>query len=66
MKLDAGQSIAPVPWPIQSSPTASARKPTIKSNLRISLSSRALAAAVVQARGRVTLSLTHGKKQNSV
>ena len=32
MKLDFGQAIAPVPWPIQSSPTASARKPTINSN----------------------------------
>jgi hypothetical protein len=35
MKLDDGQSITPVPWPIQSSPTTSARKPTIKSNMRM-------------------------------
>jgi hypothetical protein len=38
MKLDDDQSIAPVPWPIQSSPRASARKPTIKSNLRMGIS----------------------------
>src|SRR5436190_9555097 len=35
MKLDAGQAIAPVPWPIQSNPMASARKPRIKSSLRM-------------------------------
>jgi hypothetical protein len=28
MKLDAGQAITPVPWPIQSSPMARASKPT--------------------------------------
>jgi hypothetical protein len=33
MKLDFGQAIAPVPWPIQSKPMASARKPTIKNAL---------------------------------
>src|SRR5712664_4226241 len=43
MKLDAGQAIAPVPCPIQSRPKASARKPTVKSNLRMGLFSRTLA-----------------------
>src|SRR5258705_13987968 len=33
MKLDCGQRIAPVPWPIQNSPMASARKPIIESDL---------------------------------
>src|SRR5882757_1455896 len=35
MKLDAGQATAPVPWPIQSIPTASASNPVISSNLRM-------------------------------
>jgi hypothetical protein len=33
MKLDLGHVIAPVPWPIQSNPMASARKPTMESDL---------------------------------
>ena len=33
MKLDLGHMIAPVPWPIQSNPMASARKPTMESDL---------------------------------
>jgi hypothetical protein len=35
MKLVRGQAIMPVPWPIQSRPTASASKPTIRSDLRM-------------------------------
>src|SRR6201981_16639 len=35
MKLDAGQAIMPVPWPIQSRPIASAIKPRIRSNVRM-------------------------------
>src|SRR5262249_37696689 len=35
MKLDAGQATAPVPWPIQSSPIASARKPSVTSSFRM-------------------------------
>src|SRR6516165_2131532 len=35
MKLVFGQAMVPVPWPIQSRPIASASRPTIKSNLRI-------------------------------
>src|ERR1700731_732147 len=33
MKLDCGQSIAPVPWPIHNSPMTSATRPTIRSSL---------------------------------
>src|ERR1700686_3452931 len=43
MKLDCGHLTAPVPWPIQSSPMASARKPTIRSNLRMGFASMRLA-----------------------
>src|SRR5438874_13572512 len=39
MKLDAGQATAPVPWPIQSIPTASARNPVVSSNLRMDIHS---------------------------
>src|SRR5579871_682265 len=34
MKLVLGQATTPVPWPIQSRPTTSRSRPTIKSNLR--------------------------------
>jgi hypothetical protein len=36
MKLYFGQATTPVPWPIQSSPIASAISPTVRSSLRIS------------------------------
>src|SRR5262245_49758351 len=39
MKLEAGQAIAPVPWPIHNSPIASARKPSVTSSLRMSFHS---------------------------
>ena len=38
MKLDAGHWITPVPWPIQSSPIASARMPVAKSRFRMGCS----------------------------
>jgi hypothetical protein len=39
IKLAFGQAMAPVPWPIQSRSIAIASRPTIKSNLRINVSS---------------------------
>src|SRR3954465_7468082 len=38
MKLDRGHATVPVPWPIQSSPTARANRPAISRNLRMSSS----------------------------
>src|ERR1700689_5381925 len=43
MKLDGGHLTAPVPWPIQSSPMAGARKPTTRNSLRIGFPSMRLA-----------------------
>src|SRR5215475_1839664 len=37
IKLVCGQTITPVPWPIQSSPTASASRPMIRSDLRMNI-----------------------------
>src|SRR5665213_2259380 len=42
MKLDSGHLTTPVPWPIQSSPMASAIKPRIRSSLRMGPSSPAV------------------------
>src|SRR6202022_3973406 len=63
MKLDCGQLIVPVPWPIQSSPMASARKPTVKSSLRMGCYSLAVVRGVSRA-ARVRRSLDQGKGRN--
>src|SRR3981081_1685985 len=63
MKLDCGQAIAPVPWPIQSSPMARARNPTVKSNLRmdVPLSGDRAAAEHDQCKGGLIVPMRQGQ-----